>query len=84
MRQSHWTKFLPEAGTIKDRGEDQERIQRQIAEHKKQIRSLQQEFKKSEESLTKFCVSPDYWTEEEVETAKKRAEKEAQKLNDRT
>lgn len=75
MRRLHWTKFLPEAGTITRRGDEQEYILLRIEEFLKQIRALRQEYKQSEESLTTFCTGPDYWTAEEVETAKQVAAK---------
>ena len=73
MNLKHWTNFLPEAGTITRRGDEQERILRQIDDFQKNIRALRLEYKKSEESLTKFCSSPNYWTAEEVATTKERA-----------
>lgn len=75
MARTHWTKFLPEAGTITRRGDEQEYILRQIENFQKQIRVLKQEYNQSEISLTNFCISPDYWTVEEVEAAKQRAKK---------
>ncbi|MGM9508828.1 hypothetical protein ACS5NO_13920 [Larkinella sp. GY13] len=73
MTPKHWTKFLPEAGSIKQNGDEQERRLQKIADLKQQLKALQQEYKTVDQQIYQLATHPNYWTAEEVAKAKRKA-----------
>ena len=73
MTPKHWTKFLPEAGSIKQSGDEQERRLQKITDLKKQFMALQQKYKTIDQQIYQLATQPNYWTAEEVAEAKRKA-----------
>ena len=81
---NHWTKYLPEAGTIVKQGEKQMFISEKISELQKQLEQLKEEHHQNEIELRKTALKE--WTDKEIDEAKaeaiitQRTEEEKEKM----
>ncbi len=69
----HWTKFLPEAGTIySHRGKYQELELLRISTMEKELNALKERYQDEEQALQKFALTD--WSQEEIDNAKAEAQ----------
>lgn len=66
----HWTKFLPEAGTIRHWGNDQENRALMIKELESKLDQLKANYSECENELFELALKD--WTKEEISEAKKK------------
>jgi len=68
----HWTKFLPEAGTIRHWGNDQENRALIIKEQESKLELLKANYSECENELFELVLKD--WTKEEIREAKQKSE----------